>query len=68
MVTVFMWDFVFECNIIDGVFIITSEQFVGQFILVLAAINELVPHVAIPITMYVVPLRKIKRTKSIKLH
>lgn len=56
-----MWDDIFDCNQVDNAFIITSDYAAGQIILIFAQINQLLPHVVIPIAMYVVPLQKASR-------
>lgn len=61
IVTIFMWDDFFDCTLIDNAFIITSDYAFGQVILTFAEINQLLPHVVIPIAMYVVPLQRMSR-------
>lgn len=68
VLTIFMWKKLFSCERIDNSSIITSDHVEGQVILVFQSINELLPHVVIPIAMYVIPLRKIDRSKSITLN
>lgn len=65
--TIFMWDDLFDCSQVDGVYIITSDYASGQVILIFSEINQLLPHVVIPIAMYVIPLRRMTKTKDIKL-
>jgi hypothetical protein len=48
----------FDCNDCEGVFIITSDYSFGQFILVLVEINQLIPHIIIPIALYIVPIQR----------
>lgn len=62
------WEDLFDCVQEEGVYIITSDFAIGQIVLIFAEVNQLLPHVVIPIAMYVVPLQKITRSKSIKLH
>ncbi len=61
IVTIFMWDDFFDCSQVENAFIITSDYALGQVVLIFAEINQLLPHVVIPIAMYVVPLQKMSR-------
>lgn len=59
-------DFI-TCSLIDNqIIIITSDSVAGQIVLVIESFNELLPHIVIPIAMYIVPLRKM--SKSIKFN
>jgi hypothetical protein len=37
--------------------IITSDLIIGQIILVIVEINQLIPHLVIPIALYVIPAK-----------
>ena len=54
-------DYLFECEIVDDVSIITSNKALGQIVLVISEFNQLLPHIVIPIAMYLVPLRRLRR-------
>lgn len=45
----------------------TSDQFWGQFLLVLIEINQLIPHLIIPIAMFVIPVGKLRQNNKIDL-
>lgn len=57
-------DYLFECDRVDGVSIITSEKPIGQIVLVISEFNQLLPHIVIPIAMYLVPFRRLRRINS----
>jgi hypothetical protein len=48
----------FECTDCEGVTILTSDYFLGQLVLVVVEINQLIPHLVIPIALYVIPVKK----------
>ena len=50
------FDDYFICSECEGVFILTSDQAMGQFLLVLIEINQLIPHIIIPIALFVIPV------------
>lgn len=59
-------DFITCSTIDEQIVIITSDSVAGQIVLVIESFNELLPHIVIPIAMYIVPLRK--RSKSIRFN
>lgn len=61
------WDSFIQCDFIEDVYIITSDQFIGQFILILIEINQLIPHLVIPIALYIIPVRKRRLSVDLKL-
>lgn len=67
MVTIFLWDTLFNCDQIDSVYILTSDTVSGQLVLIFSEVNQLLPHVVIPIAMYVVPLQRMRSTKEFTL-
>ncbi len=60
-------DDMFTCVDCETVKIITSDYFIGQFVLVIVEINQLIPHLVIPVALYVIPVRKLRRTSDINL-
>ena len=69
LVTLLFLDDLFTCTRIDGVSIITSDQPIGQVILVVSEFNQLLPHIVIPIAMYLIPLERLSRkNKSFHLN
>lgn len=64
LVTIIFLEKLFTCTRIDGVSIITSDSASGQIVLVISEFNQLLPHIVIPIAMYLVPLRKMRRRNS----
>lgn len=61
------WSSYFVCIECDGIYILTSDQFWGQFLLVLIEINQLIPHLIIPIAMFVIPVGKLRQNNKIDL-
>lgn len=57
----------FECEEVEGVVIITSSSLFGQAVLCLIEINQLIPHVIIPVALYVVPLQKSLTSSQLSL-
>ena len=52
----------FNCFDCEGVKIITSDLVIGQIILVLVELNQLIPHLVIPIALYVIPAKLSRKT------
>lgn len=52
----------FECSSCEGIYILTSDNAIGQFLLVLIELNQLIPHVVIPVALYVIPVKTVKHT------
>lgn len=67
VILVFMWDDFFTCSSIENVYIITSDYAFGQIVLIFSEINQLLPHVVIPIAMYVIPRSRLSRRVDVKL-
>jgi hypothetical protein len=61
------WDSFINCECVEEVYILTSDQFIGQFILVLIEINQLIPHLVIPIALFIIPVRKRRLSVDLKL-
>ena len=57
----------FECNTYDDVKIITSDYPLGQVVLVIVEINQLIPHLVIPIALYVIPIKSNRRSTEVFL-
>lgn len=57
----------FECNTYDDVKIITSDYLLGQIVLVIVEINQLIPHLVIPIALYVIPIESNRRSTEVFL-
>lgn len=62
----FNWDDYFTCTDFEGVYIVTSDRFIGQAMLVLIEINQLLPHLIIPVALYIIPVKR--SSKSSDLH
>lgn len=60
-------DNMFTCVDCENVKIITSDYFVGQLVLVIVEVNQLIPHLVIPVALYVIPFKKLSRTSEINL-
>jgi hypothetical protein len=60
-------DSMFTCVDCQSVKIITSDFWVGQFALVVVEINQLIPHLVIPIALYVIPIKKLRKTLDVNL-
>lgn len=54
-----------ECENSEGIMIITSDYFLGQLVLILIEINQLLPHIIIPIAIFVVPMKSKNKTQSL---
>ena len=48
----------------EGIYIITSDYFLGQFMLIMIEVNQLLPHIIIPLAVFMVPMK----TKTKKLN
>lgn len=57
----------FECNTYDDVKIITSDYPLGQVVLVIVEINQLIPHLVIPIALYVIPIKSNRSSTEVFL-
>jgi hypothetical protein len=57
----------FTCTDFESVKIITSDYAVGQIVLVIVEINQLIPHLIIPIALYVIPINKLRKTTDVFL-
>jgi hypothetical protein len=57
----------FECTDCEGVTILTSDYFLGQLVLVVVEINQLIPHLVIPIALFVIPVKKRRSTNDVFL-
>lgn len=57
----------FECNTYDDVKIITSDYPLGQVVLVIVEINQLIPHLVIPVALYVIPVRSNRSSTEVFL-
>lgn len=64
ILTIFFLNKLFKCVRIENVSIITSVSGFGQALLVIGEINQLLPHIVIPIAMYLIPLRKLGRSNK----
>lgn len=60
-------DNMFTCVDCESVKIITSDYFIGQFVLIIVEVNQLIPHLVIPVALYVIPFKKLRRTSDINL-
>lgn len=60
-------DDMFTCVDCESAKIITSDYFIGQFVLVIVEINQLIPHMVIPVALYVIPIKMLRRTSDINL-
>ncbi len=58
----------FTCLDCESAKIITSDFWIGQFVLVIVEINQLIPHLVIPVALYVIPIKKLRKTADIDLH
>lgn len=47
-----------KCTFIDNAFINGSDNFLGQSIIIINSIIELIPHILLPIAMYIIPATK----------
>lgn len=47
-----------QCQNLEDTVIITSDYFLGQFVLVLIEINQLLPHLVIPLAIFIIPMRR----------
>lgn len=54
----------FQCEECEGVYILTSDYGFGQFLLILIEINQLIPHIVIPVALYIVPFQKMNRSSK----
>lgn len=54
-----------QCENVEGIMIITSDYFLGQLVLILIEINQLLPHIIIPIAIFVVPMRSKNKTQGL---
>ena len=52
-----------QCEQYDSVYIVTSDYIFGQIILVIIEINQLLPHLIIPVALVIVTARA-KRKRS----
>lgn len=48
----------------EGIYIVTSDYFLGQFMLIMIEFNQLLPHIIIPLAVFMVPMK----TKTKKLN
>jgi hypothetical protein len=49
----------------EGIYIITSDYFLGQFMLILIEVNQLLPHIIIPLAVFMVPMKA--KTKKLNI-
>ena len=54
-----------EC---EGVYILTSDQALGQFMLILIEINQLIPHLIIPIALYIIPIKNTRKSTELNFN
>lgn len=45
----------------------TSDQTWGQILLVVIEINQLIPHLVIPVAMFVIPMGKLRQNNKVNL-
>lgn len=58
IVTFILFKQIFCCRNEQGIYILTSDYLIGQILLILESLDQLLPHIVIPFAMYVIPLRK----------
>ena len=61
------FDNYFTCTDFDGIYILTSDQFMGQLLLVLIEINQLIPHLIIPIAFFIIPVSRHSNRNNVDL-
>lgn len=61
------WDSYFDCTEYNDVYILTSDLIWGQFLLVLIEINQLIPHLIIPVALFIIPAGKLSNKDKITL-
>ena len=68
---IFLTDFFdnyFDCDQVEEVYIITSAYALGQITLIFVQLNQLIPHVMIPIALFIIPIQRKKRRKSVVMN
>ncbi len=55
-----------KCQEMDGIYIITSDYFMGQFMLIMIEVNQLLPHIIIPLAVFMVPMKT--KTKKLNIY
>lgn len=48
-------------------YILTSDKFWGQFLLVLIEVNQLIPHLIIPVALFVIPVGNLRKSHKVDL-
>lgn len=56
-----------DCTECEGIKIITSDYAIGEIVLVIIEINQLIPHLIIPIALYVIPVRRNRKSTDVIL-
>lgn len=54
-----------QCQELDGIFIVTSDYVLGQIVLISIEINQLLPHLIIPLAVFIVPMKSKHRKVQI---
>lgn len=49
----------------EGIYIITSDYFLGQLMLIMIEVNQLLPHIIIPLAVFIVPMKT--KTKKVNI-